>query len=208
LPAFGDRPLPSLLSGAALAGHEPDEAHERLGRLETGEVADLHHDPERGQRVDPAQAAQPGDQAGPLALLGDIGEPAVERLDAAVDQVERLQVAIERELLRGLVEALLAEPLAPPGPPRLERHPPAVAQHELRQPMAVAHPIEARRLARPDQVADRLQLDGRHADRLQQPARMQARQLARIARIGLDPVARAQRHQPRPPPPRRRSPPR
>ena len=37
----------------------------------------------------------------------------------------------------------------------------------------------------------------KHMDRLQQPAREQPRQLARIARVGLDPIARPLRHQPR-----------
>ena len=51
---LGDRSLPALLAGGALGGHEPDEGHELLGRLEAVEVADLGDQRERGQRVDPA----------------------------------------------------------------------------------------------------------------------------------------------------------
>jgi hypothetical protein len=36
-----------------------------------------------------------------------------------------------------------------------------------------------------------------HVDRLEQPARIQPRQLARVAAIGLDPIPRPLRHQPR-----------
>src|SRR6266516_1702943 len=50
---LGDRPLPALLAGGALRGDEPDEGHQLLGRLEAVEVADLGHERERGQRVDP-----------------------------------------------------------------------------------------------------------------------------------------------------------
>ena len=72
-----------------------------------------------------------------------------------------------------------------------------MAQTELRQAVPIAHPIQPRILTRPHQVAGGLQLRRRHVNRLEQSARMQARQLARVTRIGLHPVARPLRHQPR-----------
>ena len=62
---LGDRALPSLLAGAVLGGDEPEVVHQLRGVLETGEVADLGAQPDRGERVDAAQAAQLRDRLGP-----------------------------------------------------------------------------------------------------------------------------------------------
>ena len=74
------------------SGHQADEGDELLGGLEATEVADLGDERERGQRVDAAQAAQPGDERPP-----------------------RLHVGVEGLLLRGELEALLI-----PGPDLLD----------------------------------------------------------------------------------------
>ena len=108
-----------------------------------------------------------------------------------------MQVGVERDLLGGVLEPLLAEPLAPDDRPRAGWQQPPVAQTELREPVAVAHPIEPRVLAGPDEIAGRLELRRGHVDRLQQPAGMKPGKLARIARICLDPITGPLRHQPR-----------
>jgi hypothetical protein len=59
---LGDLALAASLAGAALRRHEPDVAHQLPGPLEPAEVADLGRQADRGQRVDPAQAPQPGDR--------------------------------------------------------------------------------------------------------------------------------------------------
>jgi hypothetical protein len=48
--------------------------------LEGGEVADLGDQPDRGQGVDAAQAAQPADGRRPLAIVGLLGDQPVEAL--------------------------------------------------------------------------------------------------------------------------------
>jgi hypothetical protein len=72
-------------------------------------VADLGHERERGQGVDAAQAAQASDELAPRALLGRLGDCPLERLDPRVDEVERVQVGAEGELLGGELEPLLGE---------------------------------------------------------------------------------------------------
>jgi hypothetical protein len=108
---------------------------------------------------------------------------------------------------RSIVEAspLLAEPFAPHDRPGARREQPTVTETELRQPLPVAHPIKARVLTRTHQIAGGLELGRWHVDRLQQPARQQARQLARVPRIRLHPVARPLRAPARAPPPGSRS---
>jgi hypothetical protein len=61
----------------------------------------------------------------------------------------------------------------------------------------VTRPIQARVLTRTHQIGHRLPLRRRNMNRLEQPAREQTRQRARVARIGLDPITRPLRHQPR-----------
>ena len=52
---LGDRALLAALAGGVLGRHQPDKAHERLGRLEAPEIIDLDHGPERGERVNAAK---------------------------------------------------------------------------------------------------------------------------------------------------------
>jgi hypothetical protein len=73
----------------------------------------------------------------------------------------------------------------------------AVPQQHLREPMPCRHPLQTRVLTRPDQIASRLQLRRRNIDRLEQPARTQPRELTRVAAVGLDPIIRPRRQQPR-----------
>ena len=96
---LGDRALAAHFARGVLRGHQPDEGHELLGAAETAEVADLGDERERGQGLDPAQAAQPGDELAPRALLGRLPDRPLQRLDPPVDEVDRVQVGVERDLL-------------------------------------------------------------------------------------------------------------
>src|SRR2546425_2797404 len=63
--------------------------------------------------------------------------------------------------------------------------------------MAVAHAVKARVLTRAHQIAHRLDLGAGHMDRLEQSTAMKTRKLARVARVGLEALAGAARHQAR-----------
>jgi hypothetical protein len=78
-----------------LRGHQADEGRELRGRSEALEVADLDREPERGQGVDAAQAAQAPDELAPGALRGRLGDRPLERRDPRVDEIERVQVGSE-----------------------------------------------------------------------------------------------------------------
>ncbi len=106
-----DRALPASLTRGGLGGHEAQVGHEGGRRLETREVADLGDQPDGGQRVDAAQAAQVPDQLAKVVVSGPLVDLALQRLDAAVEQVAGEQVVIEGRLLGGVLEGLAAEPL-------------------------------------------------------------------------------------------------
>ena len=56
---LGDRAAPAALAGGVLGGDDAEIAHHLRGVAEAVKVADLRAQPGRGQRVDPAQAHQP-----------------------------------------------------------------------------------------------------------------------------------------------------
>src|SRR5207247_8305718 len=58
---LGDRPEAAAFAGGVLRRDQPDVAHQLPWAGEALEVADLCAQPGGGQRVDPAQAAQPPD---------------------------------------------------------------------------------------------------------------------------------------------------
>jgi hypothetical protein len=94
-----------------------------------------------------------------------------------------------------MLELLLAQPLAVNDRPSARRQQPTVTQTELRQPLPVAHPIKPRILARaPDRGP--LPAVARAPRSARAPPGMKGRQLARVARVGLDSIARPLRHQP------------
>jgi hypothetical protein len=111
--------------------------------------------------------------------------------------LERVQIIVEGGLPGLLVEPLLTKPTASGDAPGLGRHPQVVSRQQLAEPMTCAHPLDPGVLPRPDQIAGRLEPAAGNEDRLQQPRRVQLGQLARVARIRLDPVARPLRHTPR-----------
>ena len=59
---LGDRPEPALAAGGVLGRDDPEVGGELVGMIEALPLADLRAQPERGERVDPAQAPQPGDR--------------------------------------------------------------------------------------------------------------------------------------------------
>jgi len=189
--------LTAALTGRTLAGHQADEAHELLGRSESREVADLGCQPDRGERVDPPDATQPCDQPPVRAVLGEPGKLCLEVLDAPVDLVEREQIVIERLLLSRQLERLAAEPRATRHTPARGRHPPVVTQDELPQPVPSAHPVQPRVLASANKIAQRLKLGRGHEDRCQEPASVQRSKTPSVALVGLHPITRPTRHQPR-----------
>jgi len=105
-----DRARPASLARAVFGWHQADEGHELLGGTEAFEVADLGDKRERRQRVDAAQAAQPGDQLTPRSLLGTLTDRALKHLDPPVDEIEGVQICVERDLLGSVLAPLLAEP--------------------------------------------------------------------------------------------------
>jgi len=109
---LADRALPAALAGGVLRGHQADERHELLCAAEAAEVADLGRKTESAEGVNAAQAAQPADQLTPGPLLGRLPDRLLQLADASVDEIDGVQVAVERDLLGGVLEALLAEPLA------------------------------------------------------------------------------------------------
>src|SRR5437764_508081 len=86
---LGDVPLPAALAGGVLGWHEPEIAREQPGMLEPRKVADLAQ-PDRGQRVDPAQAAKPSH----LPLPGRVGDQLADRcLERPATDLERVDRA-------------------------------------------------------------------------------------------------------------------
>src|SRR4029079_6876525 len=84
---LGDRALAALVGGVVLGGHEAEVGAQRVGVREAREVADLGAQPDRRQRVDPAQAAQPGDRRGPRRLVGYLGELVLDAVAAGEQDV-------------------------------------------------------------------------------------------------------------------------
>ena len=97
-PGLGDLTETALLAGARLRRDEPDVAHELPGAGEPLEIADLGAQPDRGQRVDPAQAPQPSDLHLPQAAGQPPDEVALELLATMLERVNRARNAIGKKL--------------------------------------------------------------------------------------------------------------
>src|SRR5204863_473887 len=107
---LGDRSLSAFLAAGVLRGYETDEGHELGGAAEAVEVADLGDERERGQRVDPTQTAQPGNELCPPSLLGrlPVGPRLIataHRRPAAQQPLDRLLVVGQPPLLQKLIGA-------------------------------------------------------------------------------------------------------
>jgi hypothetical protein len=109
--------------------------------------------------------------------------------------IDRQQIIVDDHALGGLrpVEAVDPLPMGPrPVPPAVVQ---PTAQEPLAQAMATPLQIGTGIITRPTQVANRFLLRRRRPDLRQQPGAQPLRQFARIATIGLNPVARRLRHE-------------
>lgn len=79
---LGDRPVGVCLAGLLAGGHESEPGAQLDGAGEASEVADLEHDHQRRERVDPAERSQPADDPPELVIARDMGESLVKRLAA------------------------------------------------------------------------------------------------------------------------------
>src|SRR5512140_1948047 len=101
-----DRPVPIGPAGLLAGGHQPQPGAELHRAREPGEVADLEHDDQRRERVDPAERAEPADQRPELRVGRDVREPLVERVLAGTQPIARGEVVDERQLGVDLLEGL------------------------------------------------------------------------------------------------------
>jgi len=79
----------------------------RAGVAEAPPVTDLGAKPERGQRVGPAQEAQPRDRLGPHTARGELLELAPDAVEARQQHVVRVQIVGVGDPRRLVVEVLL-----------------------------------------------------------------------------------------------------
>jgi hypothetical protein len=87
------------------------------------------------------------------------------RLDATIDELQRMQIGLQGPLLMGRFERGRSQPLAACDAPGLLGHPQPVAQQELAHAVSVAHPVDTSVLARRDQTPGRLDLLAGDRDR-------------------------------------------
>ena len=117
-------------------------------------VTDLDAQGERGQRAHPAQARQAPHHRRKARVGGHLRDLLIERVAAKAGAKDRAVVVLEGRPGAGMLEALAPQPglvARRPGPALLEH--PAVAQQQLRQPVAGPHQIGAGVLAGAHQIA-------------------------------------------------------
>ena len=140
---LGDRPEPALSAGGVLAGNDPEVGGELVGMIEAPPLADLRAQPERGQRVDPAQASQPRDRVRARRAERELREVGLDLVAAGDQHVVGVQVVGQRRP-RGMIgEPDRGQPRAVLARPRLTRSLPVdlAAQQELPDPVPGAHQI-------------------------------------------------------------------
>ena len=195
---LGDRALFAVLAGGVLARHDADVRSDAAWVRETAQLADLGAEPERGDRVDPAQTAQPCDRHRPRALRALQHDLLIERGTALLKQRDRGQVVLKHDLRDAVIHLQRAQPAPVHGPPRRSRprEPHLASRKELRKTVPGPHQISARRLTRPREIAELLLSDRRHAHEPKLPRGQQPHQPLGIAPISLDPIT-TPRHRPR-----------
>ena len=107
---FGDRPLAALLAAGVFGGDDPDVGGELVGVVEAVKLADLGAQPERGERVDPAQAPQPADCAGERRVGRERRELLLDPVAAGDQYVVGVQVVGDRQLRGAVGEPQAREP--------------------------------------------------------------------------------------------------
>ena len=160
--------------------------------IEASPLADLRAQPERGERVDPAQAPQPGDRVRARRAERELGEVGLDLVAAGDQHIVGVQVVGQRRLGGMIGEPDRGQPGAVLARPRLARPLPVdlAAQQELPDPMPGAHQVHADVLAAAHQVAQLLTLHRRDRDQHELAGRQQPGQPDRVALIGLDPIRR------------------
>ena len=155
------------------------------------EVADLGDQPDRGQGVDAAQAAQPPDRRCPRLEFGLLADQRVETVPTREQHLVAGQVLTEHGVGQRLVEADSSQPGEMALRPRVPRpgENQAAAQRQLADPVSGAHQVTTEVLAGTHEIAQCLKLGLRHYHRPQLPGRVQPRELQRVTHVGLDPVS-------------------
>ena len=83
---LGDRPQPALRAAGVLRGDDPEVGGELVGMIEALPLADLGAQPERGERVDPAQAPQPRGRVRTRRAERELGEVGLDLVTACDQQ--------------------------------------------------------------------------------------------------------------------------
>lgn len=103
-PGLRDRSLTGLLVAAVLARHDTEEAHQLRRPRESLPVADLGAQPDRGERVDPAQAAQPADGLRPRRPGHEFADRALQAVAAHDQRVDPAEIVKQREMRSPVAE--------------------------------------------------------------------------------------------------------
>ena len=196
VPGAGDAAATRLRAAAVLARHQPEVGHQLAGGAEAPKVVQLGQQGDGGDRVDASEAAQPADGRGVARLASQILEVQLERSPPGLRLLHGQQIVFEHHTLRGALKRLLTQPppvgLRPGALGAVPEHP-SPSQQELAQPVPCPHQIQAYVIAPAAQVAHRLFVLTRGIDHRQQPRTRQLGQLAGIATIRLDSLARSDR---------------
>ena len=179
-------------AGGVLGGDDPEVGRELVGMIETLPLADLGAQPHRGQRVDPAQAPEPGDRVRARRADRELRELGLDLVAAGDQHVVGVQIVSQRRPRRVIGEPHRCQPRAVLARPRLPGPLPVdlAAQQELPDPMPGAHQIHADVLTAAHEITQLLTLDRRDRDQRQLAGRQQPRQPDRVTLIGLDPIRR------------------
>jgi hypothetical protein len=154
-PGLADGALPAFLAAGVLGWGQAEVAHQLPGLGEPLELGDLGAEPDRRERVDPAQAAQPGDRLLPRRAGDQLGDDLLERVAADHDRVDRAEVLKQRHLRAALPQVELRQPSTVSDCPGAGGVLIAnvVTQQQLREPLPGAHQITAHRFPGPNHIA-------------------------------------------------------
>src|SRR5215216_1053208 len=189
-PGLGDRPLDALLARGVFARDDPEKPRQQSRLGEPLKAPDLGAQPGRGQRVDPAEAAQPGDRRGVAARRDGVLEYRDQRPPPLNERVDRAHIVDEHRLRERVVEAQPAKPAPVRLRPRPAGEAQPAAQQELRQAMTRTHQVFARVIDAADQVTEALVWLARHEREAQLAGGEQPDQPLGVTPIGLYPIAR------------------
>lgn len=192
---LGDAPAPMLLAAGVLAGHQAQERHQRAGRAEATEVMQLRENQHGGQRVDAAETAEPPDRLAIWRLLGELRQARVQLHEAGLRVIDRQLIVVDHRAFSRVGPRQTVDPATVrlrPIPSRVVQPAP---QQQLAEPMATPLQVLTCIVARPGQIAPGLVGRRRRLHNRQESRAPELGQLARVAPIRLDALARLPRHQ-------------